>query len=223
MGVTCSLLGHAFEKADTERERTEQGSEAVTIVREFEECHRCGERRVTSESKEVTSIVEPAAVSVGTDTESEPTTDAVSDVSAGPGTSESSVDEEAVPETSVETGSEDPPDPATEDAEILDDEPTETPESPMRDPGQWPDETADEFDPESLTAEQPEPAVASDTESESGDEMEPEPAATTVLDGEYICPDCGFTEPMDASSLRDGDACPVCHQGYLDARTLRNR
>jgi len=220
MGVTCSLLGHAFEEADTERERTEQGSEAVTIVREFEECHRCGERRITSESKEVTSIVEPAAVGVETDAESEPTTDPVSDAPSGPDGDESAVDE-GIPERSVETEPEEPPDPAAEDAEILDDDGSA--ESPVRDPGQWPDEATEEFDPGSLTEEQSDSAAASDAESAADDGTEPEPAATTVLDGEYVCPDCGFAEPMDASSLRDGDACPVCHRGYLDARTLRNR
>ncbi len=64
MGLTCSVLGHAFEAAELEREREEQGSEAVTVVREVETCRRCGERRVVSENKEVTAIVDPDDVGV---------------------------------------------------------------------------------------------------------------------------------------------------------------
>lgn len=239
MGVTCSLLGHAFEEADTERERTEQGSEAITVVREIEECRRCGERRVTSESKEVTSIVDPSDVAVDdagdpepaaaeADTEPEPepaVTTATTDVEPGPGGDEPPLDSDPG-FASGENEDEPPADPSEEDAEILGDESTETPEPTMREPGQWPEETA-QFDPNTLTgggpAEEPE-SVESTEESaeepieESASATEPEPAATSILDGEYVCPECGFTAQMDASSLREGDACPSCHQGYLDAR-----
>lgn len=62
MGLKCSLLGHAFEPADVEREREEQGSEVVTVVRELERCRRCGAERVVSESTEVTAVVDPEDV-----------------------------------------------------------------------------------------------------------------------------------------------------------------
>ena len=62
MGLKCSLLGHSFEPADFEREREEQGSEVVTVVREIERCVRCGEERVVSESTEVTAVVDEEKV-----------------------------------------------------------------------------------------------------------------------------------------------------------------
>ncbi|KAB7515947.1 hypothetical protein DM867_02050 [Halosegnis rubeus] len=243
MGVTCSLLGHAFEEADTERERTEQGSEAITVVREIEECRRCGERRVTSESKEVTSIVEPSDVAVDDATDPEPESAAETDAESepepavaaataggepGPGGDEPPLESDPAVDpgfTSGEDDEEPPADPSEEDAEILDDEPTETPKSAMREPGQWPDES-DQFDPSTLTGDEGVEASAStessdespQSESTEGAEATTEPAATSILDGEYVCPECGFTEQMDASSLREGDACPACHRGYLDAR-----
>lgn len=241
MGVTCSLLGHAFEEADTERERTEQGSEAITVVREIEECRRCGERRVTSESKEVTSIVDPSDVTVDDATDPEPKSPAAdtdpeseppaADVEPGPGGDEPPLDSDPATDPGFASGEDDEPpaDPSEEDAEILDGEPTETPESSMRDPGQWPEET-DQFDPDALTdgeatgesasaaSTEGSPQSKSSGESDADTDTEPEPAATGILDGEYVCPECGFSEQMDASSLRDGDACPACHQGYLDAR-----
>jgi hypothetical protein len=58
MGLKCSLFGHAFEPADIEREREEQGNEVVTVVRELERCIRCGKERVTSETTEVTAVVD---------------------------------------------------------------------------------------------------------------------------------------------------------------------
>lgn len=56
MVLRCSLLGHDFGDAEVEREREEQGSEVVVTVREYQECARCGEVRVVSESTEVTSV-----------------------------------------------------------------------------------------------------------------------------------------------------------------------
>lgn len=40
--------------------------------------------------------------------------------------------------------------------------------------------------------------------------------ALSVPEGEYRCPECGFTTPVDDSSLREGDICPECHKGYLE-------
>ncbi|WP_255193247.1 DUF7093 family protein [Natronobeatus ordinarius] len=56
MVLRCSLLGHDFGDTEVEREREEQGSEVVVTVREYQECARCGEVRVVSESTEVTSV-----------------------------------------------------------------------------------------------------------------------------------------------------------------------
>src|SRR6056297_3083589 len=60
MSLRCSLLGHSFGEAEIEREREEQGSEVVVTVREFEECERCGERKIVTENKEVTALQSPA-------------------------------------------------------------------------------------------------------------------------------------------------------------------
>ncbi|MFT4883857.1 MAG: hypothetical protein ACI8U4_001370 [Natronomonas sp.] len=64
MGLKCSILGHAFEPTGTETERQQQGSEVVTVVRELEECTRCGEERVVSETTEVTTVVDADDVDI---------------------------------------------------------------------------------------------------------------------------------------------------------------
>jgi DNA-directed RNA polymerase subunit RPC12/RpoP len=67
MGLKCSFLGHAYEEAGVEREREEQGSEVVTVVKELEQCTRCGSERVVSESTEVTAVVDPKDVDADVD------------------------------------------------------------------------------------------------------------------------------------------------------------
>ena len=43
-----------------------------------------------------------------------------------------------------------------------------------------------------------------------------ETAGTTpVVDGTFRCTECGFTTPVESSSLREGDYCPECHRGML--------
>ena len=37
----------------------------------------------------------------------------------------------------------------------------------------------------------------------------------TIVDGQFRCTECGFTTPVESSSLREGDYCPDCHQGML--------
>jgi len=237
MGLTCSLLGHAFEDTDVERDREEQGSEVVTIVREVETCRRCGETRTVSENKEVTAIVEPDDVgasegesaALGSMAEAADD-DATSDdgaVADNPSAGEH--DEFAGADADAEF--EPPDDPAEEDAEILDDD-RETP----REPGQWPDDE-DDFEPTTLTGDRAETApdgsdVVADAEGDEpdadvtedvtadddDDSASPEPAATSVPTGDYVCPECGFTTPAAESSLREGDSCPECRRGYLTAQ-----
>ncbi|MFC7069777.1 DUF7093 family protein [Halobaculum lipolyticum] len=55
MGLRC-LLGHDFTEPRTERDREERGDEVVVAITEVKECRRCGETRVVSENKEVTSL-----------------------------------------------------------------------------------------------------------------------------------------------------------------------
>ncbi|MHC3438520.1 DUF7093 family protein [Natrialbaceae archaeon A-gly3] len=65
MGLRCSLIGHDFGEPDVEREREERGSEVVVTVREYEECSRCGEKHVISETTEVTSLTAEASSDTG--------------------------------------------------------------------------------------------------------------------------------------------------------------
>jgi hypothetical protein len=60
MSIKCSLLGHSFGETTVERERSEEGTEVVITITEMETCSRCGETRVVSENKEVTTLETPA-------------------------------------------------------------------------------------------------------------------------------------------------------------------
>ncbi|MEF8851896.1 MAG: hypothetical protein V5A28_05695 [Haloarculaceae archaeon] len=66
MSLKCSILGHRFDETAVERDREEDGSEVVTTITELETCSRCGETRVVSENKEVTTMETPADVDAGT-------------------------------------------------------------------------------------------------------------------------------------------------------------
>lgn len=56
MGLKCSVLGHAYGETTVERDREERGSEVVITIRELETCERCGDTRIVTENKEVTTI-----------------------------------------------------------------------------------------------------------------------------------------------------------------------
>mgnify|MGYP000704722837 CR=1 FL=1 len=56
MSIKCSLLGHRFGETTVDRDREEDGTEVVITITEFETCTRCGETRVVSENKEVTTL-----------------------------------------------------------------------------------------------------------------------------------------------------------------------
>ncbi|MFT4946748.1 MAG: hypothetical protein ACI8TL_000984, partial [Natronomonas sp.] len=70
MSFKCSVFGHAYGDSEIEREREEDGSEVVTTIRETQTCTRCGEMRVVSENKEVTTL-ETAADIVAEDLEAD--------------------------------------------------------------------------------------------------------------------------------------------------------
>ena len=97
-------------------------------------------------------------------------------------------------------------DPEEDDGLILGDEDEET-TSDDREPGAWPEEPDDgddDWSPETMPVED--------------DESEVEPAgesAVTVPEGEFRCPECGFTTEVESTSLRAGDFCPECHKGAL--------
>jgi ssDNA-binding Zn-finger/Zn-ribbon topoisomerase 1 len=95
----------------------------------------------------------------------------------------------------------------TEDAVFVD----EDDDTPGRGPGEWPDESGD--------AEEDawKPDVTGDGESGTDQQAaaEPDVSAVTVPDGQFRCPECGFTTAVESSSLRAGDFCPDCHTGSL--------
>jgi len=111
MGLKCSVLGHTYGEATVEREREEQGSEVVITILERESCERCGETRIVSENKEVTSIETPSDIAgdMLDDEENEE-----SDADA-----ESENADESEPVNATESAVE-PVDPDADDAEILD-------------------------------------------------------------------------------------------------------
>ncbi len=205
MGLKCSLLGHAFEPADVERERKEEGSEVVTVTREIERCLRCDEERVVSESTEVTAVVDEDEVDLedggeGTVGGSHPAVDDGGAVGSGAGEDLAARD------------------PAEEDAEIL------TDEEPDREPGAWPEEPGETWDPEDVEAgsdvgdaaggEAGDAAADGDDTAAAGDDGPVEPDAETlsgitVPEGTIVCTECSFSVDAD-SAYRDGDPCPDC-------------
>jgi len=235
MSLKCSLFGCKWDETEVEREREEDGSEVVITIRETETCKRCGDIRVVSENKEVTTL-ETAADIVADDLEDEQASGAAESPAAatepadpGPEPEPAAVepDSTAIPDAEsddavVTTGAgehpevdETPPEPDPEmedDAVILDDEDDaaeeDAAENGERDPGEWPEEPSDDDD-----WEQP-------TDIDTVVEEEPTGLssvgnAVTVPDGEFVCPECGYSTAVESSSLREGDYCPECHRGSL--------
>lgn len=146
MSIKCSLLGHRFGETSVERERDEEGSEVVITITELETCTRCGESRVVSENKEVTTLETPdddaAAPAESASTESEAAV--APDLGDGPA-------DEQTGDATDDAGDQQP----TDDAEILDasggesdaqadarSAPTTIPDAEAESPSQ-PDETDD--------------------------------------------------------------------------------
>lgn len=241
MSLKCSLFGHRFGEPEVQRERAEQGSEVVTTIREVAVCDRCGQARIVSENTEVTTLETPdtepvaeddPAASEGAvagsaraddhddardaeviedettdpvvpDAETEHPADSVAQVSSGG--SESTPD----PDADVATPEE------TDDGVILEEAAEEVAESQTeeRQPGQWP-EASEGDEPDWVSESSPSPA-----ERESGStRIDGTGSALTVPDGQFHCPECGFSTAVESSSLREGDFCPECHQGVLDHR-----
>lgn len=274
MGLKCSVLGHKYGEATVEREREEQGSEVVITIREQETCERCGNTRIVSENKEVTSIEtpsdiagdvvdaqadaddgaaehdavehnaveheasEPAPDDVAADQRDDPVTpvfeeqgddvessvdpdaddaeiiESSGDVSSG----DAELDEPSttvdVPDAEDDVAAE--ADPEEDDALIIDGDDEESSPADDRQPGQWPEEPGDggdDWKPETVLSDEPEP------ESEEPDVEPVGNPAVTVPDGEFHCEECGFSTPVESSSLRAGDFCPECHKGSLVQRT----
>ena len=168
MSFKCSVFGHAFGDAEIEREREEEGKEVVTTIREKQTCKRCGETRVVSENKEVTTL-ETAADIVAEDLDDDE--DDGADVADGPATPEEEavIDESATDAEIIDEA---------EDAEVVED---------AEDEG---DDDADE------AVEVDDPAVVEDDaevigddadgieETETGDDEVEEDAETAIPDAE---------------------------------------
>jgi len=295
MSLKCSIFGHTYGDTEIDREREEDGSEVVITIRETETCQRCGETRVVSENKEVTTL-ETAADIVSDDLDE---SDEVprgetgdeqmqaDDSSWGESPGTVSAGETTIPDaeggtpSSGSSGVEQsvPTDASEDDAIILDDEDDED----DRAPGEWPDEPDDTDDEESAdgadksdgesggdeeldlpdedaelidadehqseesphrdetvdlsdeaesatdtddqpVAEWPDedddcaPSTTGESPEDDSPDVEPPGTAVTVPEGEFYCPECEFTTPVESSSLRAGDFCPKCHRGALEHR-----
>jgi hypothetical protein len=221
MSLRCSIFGHKYGQTEVEREREEDGSEVVITIREHETCQRCGEVRVVSENKEVTTL-ETAADIVADDFDDEPEAaeaPAEEQPPAEPQSADVPEGEPTIPDAEsgeqVSTPTEAPtPDAEEDDGVILEDEPEEPDETDEegREPGEWPEEPDDgddEWEPETSPEHE---AIEPETE------VEPTGSAVTVPEGIFYCPECEFSTPVDESSLREGDFCPECHRGSLEHR-----
>ncbi len=155
MSLTCSVLGHRYGQTEVEREREEEGSEVIITVREVTRCDRCGNERIVSENKEVTTL-ETAAEIVADDLEAEEAAESPDETAEQtetaseepqPASEQPTVDvaeaEEHL-ETSGVSGvhddsmTDDVIEAGEDDAVILDDDDDE--DEIERKPGQWPEE-----------------------------------------------------------------------------------
>ena len=127
MAIRCSLLGHDFGDPEVEREREEDGSEVVETVREVETCSRCGNTKLISENKNVTTLdmaeerngpsVEEAFRSGGSAAESKASADAAI---AGPANADAAGSTGGPAEESDVADVAEEIDPDATDAEIID-------------------------------------------------------------------------------------------------------
>lgn len=211
MSLKCSVFGHRFDETEVTREREEQGSEVVITITETETCERCGDTRVVSENKEVTTLETPSDI-VGDDPDEDDGTDGMGSPDDPAPADEPAPTEgaEATPQGAQSTGeatvtAPDSGEGYEDDAVILDDEDEDDEAGTI---GEWPGEEGDDWTLEEsseelrpVAEEQPDGALTGE--------------ASTVPDGEFHCPECGFTTPVESSSLREGDFCPECHRGAL--------
>ena len=159
MSIKCSLLGHDFGETAVEREREEDGSEVVITITELETCTRCGETRVVSENKEVTTMETPDDARQG----------GGSDADAG-GTSPSTGG------TGSSSGSGADYDPDGDDAEILDDDGGETDAQAQARGATIPDAEAD-APADAAAADAPADAAAADAPAD----VDPDPEDDAVI------------------------------------------
>lgn len=112
----------------------------------------------------------------------------------------------------------DPADPDVAGSADADAEPTEDEDAVVmgedeagveRAPGEWPEEEDGSDAPDWSPPEE-------DVEAEPEPDVDHSPGHTiTVPEGEFHCEECGYSTPVESSSLRAGDFCPECHRGTL--------
>jgi ssDNA-binding Zn-finger/Zn-ribbon topoisomerase 1 len=232
MSLKCSLFGCKYGDSEVHREREENGSEVVTTIRETQTCSRCGDVRVVSENKEVTTMETAADIVAGDLKEESPgeTPPAAGPEGKPPDTTTAGQGEGSSPagggtvipdaetDEGVTAGSDEAPagspsapEAAEDDAVILDGD-----ADGDREPGEWPEQPDDgadsstDDDGEVLTDDAA--AIDGATQFGSPDDV------VSVPDSEFHCPECEYTASVESSSLREGDYCPECHHGSLEQR-----
>lgn len=184
MSLRCSLTGHEWGDKQVEVERDEREDEIALTEREYRVCERCGDRRVIAENTEVRAFdVE--------DDEEEVSTFAPSEEFDTDETEDA-----AIIEGTLETST-----PSSEEAEVEKD-----PEGRFEDEGDEEGEDGGEDAGEDDLTDRVREATGTEvTRASDTDE--------TQDDGDYVCPNCGFT--ATGGSYRPGDICPECG-GYIE-------
>ena len=248
MGLTCQLLGHQFGEPTTERMREERGGEMVTTEREVRVCARCGDRLVISQNTEVVAIRTagsgrtdgaPQRAARGGDPHMHDIIDPSLRPTPAPTTGDAAGPPDPAPRATSDTGGSapEPPsssgtgalapgeaDPADEDAEILE-APTSTPERP---PGRLDDQPEGAADPPATDADEAQVDTITSAPDTTGsiDTVRDPDAPVDVADlpdeaVEFHCPACGYAVAATLTSMRSGDICPACREGYIDERARR--
>lgn len=251
MGLTCSVLGHHYGERDRIEERDRQGSEVVVTERAVKTCRRCGHELVVSESKEVTAVSDPPTASEEPSPDAaapKPEQTSVPeerlDVQEEAPEDDGVILEDETPDREpgewppVETDQAETPgsevDWPTDESAPVEEETADAELAPA-----WPavDDEDEGFD-----------AVAHDEDDElDGDVIEAFDGATTAtnveetaagfvragpmerpadpgeseLHTEYYCPQCDWAAESLKASVRRGDVCPDCKQGYVGERATR--
>lgn len=243
MGLRC-LIGHEYGDPQTSRDRRQRGSEVVVTVEEYRECTRCGHRRIISENKEVTAEppAEPDSGSAAEVAWSPPAADAEPDDDPV-GSEVGAIDEPLTadeddgiileddpvtpprsygqwPETDLSEGDDldadhdpwpeaedDAPVEAGEGAGTEGEQPTDTDESAAGGGSPAAGDASAETAPSTVSEASAEPSTPT---------LPPNPS-----EAELVCPGCGETWPSVNASLRPGDICPECRDGYLEERVIQ--
>jgi len=215
MSIKCSLLGHRFGETTVERDREEDGTEVVITITELETCTRCGETRVVSENKEVTTLETPAEGDAGEESAagSGSTVGVDADAAAG-GTDAEFVDSGDRSGAATDAGGSGPPIPDAEsetaggvdagdddDAVIIGDDAGDASDEDgdERESGDWPEEAADKSGRES-------PAEGGHTVDDAGDDASDEASDADGERGHGEWPD--EPEGVDAAE-RAGESAEV--------------